>query len=1105
VEYNSKVMCSKQIKDYFEALEKMADRCYDISERARIQGKDPEIKVEIPKAEDLAQRVEKLLDFEGIAERIRALTAKYDREEASLRIAKEIAKSDKLGREKALENAIRVGLAVLTEGILVAPLEGVADVKIHGKGPNSYVDVYYAGPIRSAGGTGQAMSVLIADVVRRELGIGIYRPTRKEIERYKEEMALYKTSQYTPSNREIELIVKNCPICIDGEGTEDDEVSGNRDLKRVVTNRVRGGACLVIAEGLCLKASKIQKLVKKLKIDGWEFIHELLGVRIKEAESQEKAEVKVEANYKFIKDIVAGRPVLCHPSRIGGFRLRYGRSRAGGLAAISIHPAVMSILDDFISVGTQIKIERPGKAGAVTPCDSVAGPIVLLDNDDLIEINDVPTALKLRGKVKKIIDLGEVLIPYGEFIENNHVLVPGAYSREWWNAELEKKGGKIEEVSPQMNPEEAFKISEKYSIPLHPDFNLLWHDISAEDVFYLRDFVLRDGKYEKGNLILPNDKHAKEVMITLGASHTHKEEELILEHYAYPVLRCLGLKAKGDSLKERVDASKLRENENNAISLVSHLSGVTIREKGPTRIGARMARPEKAKERKMRPPPHVLFPLGESGGAQRLVSEALKKREIKVEMGIRRCVKCRKRNFSSLCECGGHTVIVDSPSLQKIDFEREYRRAISNLGDGNNVEIKGVRGMISKHKTPEPIEKGILRAKHEVFVFKDGTIRFDMTDVPLTHFRLSEIGLGVEKAKELGYTKDYKGEPLENEEQLIELKPQDIIPSIKCGKYLVKVSKFIDDMLVKFYSLDSFYNAFVPEDLIGHLVVGLAPHTSGGVLARIIGYTKAQVGYAHPFFHAAKRRNCDGDEDCVMLLLDGLINFSRSYLPESRGGLMDAPLVLTTRINPDEIDKEAHNLDVLFRYPLEFYEATQRYSNPKEVEAIMDLVGSRIGEVNQYEGFGFTHDTRNIGEGPEQSAYKTLKSMTDKMEGQLSLAAKIRAVDTDDVVARVINNHFLPDMIGNLRKFSTQQVRCTKCNRKYRRIPLSGKCSGCDGNLTLTVHEGSVKKYLEVSKEIMETYDISNYTRQRIRLMDGAIKSLFQNEKVKECTLEDFL
>ena len=542
-----------------------------------------------------------------------------------------------------------------------------------------------------------------------------------------------------------------------------------------------------------------------------------------------------------------------------------------------------------------------------------------------------------------------------------------------------------------------------------------------------------------------------------------------------------------------------------AISLVSRLAGVQIMGRAPTRIGARMARPEKARERKMKPPPHILFPLGEAGGTQRLLNEAVKKRDITVELGIRRCIACRKRNYQPKCECGGHTRIVDSPAPQKIQLDREFKKAKANLGEGNGLEIKGVKGMISKHKTPEPLEKGILRAKHEVYVFKDGTIRFDMTDVPVTHVRLSEIDLGIEKAKELGYEKDHTGKPLESEEQLIELKPQDIIPSIKCGEYLVRVSKFLDDLLTKFYGLKAFYNVQTPEDLIGHLVVGLAPHTSGGVLARIIGYTNAQDGYAHPFFHAAKRRNCDGDEDCVILLLDALIDFSRSYLPESRGGLMDAPLVLTTRINPDEIDKEAHNLDVLSRYPLEFYEATMRYSNPKEVEGIMDLVGGRIGNKIQYEGLGFTHDTKNIGEGPGQSAYKTLKSMMDKMEGQLSLASKIRAVDTDDVVARVINNHFLPDMIGNLRKFSTQQVRCTKCNRKYRRMPLLGKCANCGGNLTLTVHEGSVKKYLDVTKEIMESYDISNYTKQRIRLIDEAICSLFNNEKVKECTLEDFL
>ena len=97
------------------------------------------------------------------------------------------------------------------------------------------------------------MSVLIADVVRRELGIGAYLPTENEIERYKEEIPLYKRIQhlqYTPSVDEIHQIVSNCPICINGEGTEKEEITGNRDLPRIESNRIRGGACLVIAEGL---------------------------------------------------------------------------------------------------------------------------------------------------------------------------------------------------------------------------------------------------------------------------------------------------------------------------------------------------------------------------------------------------------------------------------------------------------------------------------------------------------------------------------------------------------------------------------------------------------------------------------------------------------------------------------------------------------------------------------------------------------------------------------------------------------------------------------------------------------------------------------------
>ena len=1122
---------SQEYKEYFDRLLSMNAECYEIAGKARSMGFDPETFVEIPQAEDLASRVEKLLidyNVEGVAEDIRRLTAEYgNREVVALMVAKEMAKKPAESIEKALDRAVRVGLAVLTEGILVAPLEGIADTRIRSNSDGTnYVDLIFAGPIRAAGGTGQAMSVLIADVVRTELGIGKYIPTDAEIARFDEEIPLYKQCQhlqYSPTSDEIDLIVRNCPVCVDGEGTEQVEISGFRDLPRIETNRVRGGAVLVIAEGMCQKASKLKKHVDKLGMEGWDFIGKFLDAHKtvdKGSDDGKEKEKKVEPQFKYLKDIVAGRPIFGHPCRVGGFRLRYGRARTAGLASLAFNTGSMYVMDEFMALGTQVKIERPGKACVVTPCDSLEGPTVVLKNGDLVYCHTKDEVLAIRNQIHEIVDNGEILIPFGEFCENNHTLVPSGYPLEWHKQELLKLGdlpGDWEDPTYAR----AKEMCSELGVPLHPKYNLFWSDWPLDRIVSLRDHVVSTGRYDGRNLSVENEAVSKRMLEDLCALHVVRDGRVIIdERYSEPLMDCLGIgRTDGGLVQQRpLEGSKTLE-------AISNAAGYEVRARAMTRIGTRMARPEKAKERELTPKVHCLFPVGKDADAGKEINSAIAvcktnasnrkgdRPVVNLEVGNRICRSCNHYTFRNWCrECGTHTEYVPKanafgnigPAPMDIDLEAEFKSACESLHERPPGDMKCLDVLISRNKFVEPLEKGILRRKHEISMFKDGTIRFDMTDIPLTHFKPREIGLSIEKAHELGYTHDWNGDPLTDPEQIVELKVQDVIPAKDCGDYMVRVAKYLDDELEKFYHLPRYYNVEKREDLIGHITFALAPHTSGCILCRVIGYADLRGCYGHPFFHAAKRRNCDGDEDCIILALDGLLNFSKSFLPDRRGGQMDAPLVLTTRLDPNEIDKEAHNVDCLREYPLELYQAAQDMKDPKEIDKIMDLISGRIGTIYQYEGLGFTHDTHDISDGPKYSAYTTLESMMDKMDAQLMLGKKIRAVDEKDVAIRVLNKHFLPDMIGNLRSFSAQTVRCTKCGEKYRRMPLAGKCTQCGNSLTLTVHEASVKKYLEISKTIGEKYGLDTYTRERIDILEMSMDSVFNNDKVKKCKLSDF-
>ncbi|WP_231185987.1 DNA-directed DNA polymerase II large subunit [Haladaptatus sp. DYF46] len=1356
-------------RQYFERLESRLDEAFDVAETAKERSGDPQPEVEIPVAKDMADRVENILGIENVAERVRELEGEMSREEAALELAKDFADGnvgDYETRAGKIEGAVRTAVALLTEGVVAAPIEGIDRVELlENDDGTEFVNVYYAGPIRSAGGTAQALSVLVADYTRALIGLGEYEARDDEIERYAEEINLYDSEtglQYSPKDKESKFIAKNMPVMLDGEATGDEEVSGFRDLDRVDTNSARGGMCLVLAEGIALKAPKIQRYTRNLDEVDWPWLQDLIdgsigkddgkseeddavaddgddddeeedGERGVEGETDElHGPPRVGEATKFLRDLIAGRPVFTHPSRPGGFRLRYGRARNHGFATAGVQPATMHLVDDFLATGTQIKTERPGKAGGVIPVDTIEGPTVRLANGDVRRIDDTDEALEIRNGVEEILDLGEYLVNYGEFVENNHPLPPASYVFEWWVQDFEHAGADVQAMrdDPHIDledprTEEALEWATEYDAPLHPTFTYLWHDISVSEFEALADAV-EAGEVRDERLVLSNTETVRTALEHLLVEHRQGELLEIPEWEA--LVRSLGFDADRtrtwDALTQ--EAREWGENEpgDNAVKAVNEVAPFSVRERAPTRIGNRMGRPEKSEKREMSPAVHTLFPLGEAGGDQRDVAKAAshtegmsgKRGQIEVRIGRRECEDCGTETFKCRCpECGGNSypvyrcpdcetrvepdqagraecprceVPATSVEWQTIEMNDEYRSALESVGERPNVfdTLKGVKGLTSAHKTPEPIEKGVLRAKHDVSAFKDGTIRYDMTDLPVTSVRASELDVEAGQLRALGYDEDIHGEPLRHDDQLVELRVQDIVLSDGAATHLLKTADFVDELLDDYYGLESFYDMDERDDLVGELVFGMAPHTSAAVVGRVIGFTSAAVGYAHPYFHAAKRRNCfhpetkvwyrdedeewrydeirqlveerleeprtddfgalveeldeeilvpsidetgnvvrkpieavskhpapnhlveietrsgreitvtpdhsmlrwsgngleeiearelevgasvpgflgeagsgfseedtssgavadggsferdevtrveivqseisntycvtvrdthnlaangiatkqcDGDEDCVMLLMDGLLNFSKEFLPDKRGGQMDAPLVMSSRIDPSEIDDEAHNMDIVDRYPREFYEATREIADPEDVD--ITIAEEYLGTDREYTGFRHTHDTSNIALGPDLSAYKTLGSMMDKMNAQLELARKTRAVDETDVAERVIEGHFLPDLIGNLRAFSRQETRCLDCGVKYRRMPLSSDCRECGGRVNLTVHQGSVNKYMDTAIQVADEYDCREYTKQRLRILERSLESVFENDKNKQSGIADFM
>ena len=1097
--------------EYYNQLLEHLDREYKIASEVRRITNSPTDRVETIFADTIEERIELLVGPKDVAEKIKKLKGELSGEQLAFKLCEEIVYSS-LGKQEEtqiIKQAICTALAVLTPPcITAAPSEGIAEVRIKENDDGTkYLAVYFAGPIRAAGGTELAAVVVLADYVRRLFGLDRFKAREEEVHRFVEELRTYVRRvmrfQYNVPDRLVAYAYRMTPVEITGVATDRILAPSYRNLARIETNYLRGGALRVVNDGIVGRAKKVLKLVQTMGISGWSWIEDIV---------RESAGIKKgEGGDDKLSEVIVGRPVFSLADSFGGFRIRYGRSFATGLSALGVHPLTLKILDDYIVVGTQLKTDYPGKGGVVVPVE-VEPPVVRTVEGEVVKVATEKDYERVAGKIERILFLGDILVSVGDCIENNVELRPSGYVEEWWVKDLarsvmleglenvaEKTSMSKERIigligEPFKNRpswEEAITLSKKLGIPLHPGYLFFWENLTLEELGRLRSW-LRNTRLIGDSL--EAEYEISEILAKLLVEHKYSNGRITLSNRDLDILKTL----LRPELETQINGDPLR--------VIELFSGIRIRGKRGSQITARMGRPEKAGHRLMTPAVHLLFPVGLAGGSLRDLNTALKSSEVvSVELVTRRCGECGRVTWEEICkECKAPTIIcgrcsvcgMEYPSelvevcdrcggrtvysrVQNVNLREIVNLAAQKMGELPDSRVSGVKGLSSKAKVPEDILKGLLRSKYGLYVYKDGTIRFDATNAPLTHFTPAQIGTSVETLRSLGYLYDVNGQPLTSPSQVCELMIQDVVLSRRAGEYLIRVSKFIDDYLVKGAGLPKHYNCSRLEDLIGRLIVGLSPHTYVGVLGRIIGFVDGLVNYAHPVFHAAKRRDCDGDEDSVMLLLDVLINFSPLYIPDRIGGRMDSPILITRIIHPEEVDEQAHNLDTCWTYPLQFYEASLKNARASEISNLVRTLRNDLRSGTGGRGVGHTHFQKTLTSEAVESAYKRLKTMHEKISGQLTLIDKLESVRHASIVERIVDSHILPDIVGNVRAYMVQSFRCKRCGRKFRRLPLTGRCPECQTELAQTVFRGAVEKYVGLAKSLAEAKIRDDYLRIR--------------------------
>lgn len=1091
-----------QTVDFYDQISKEREFFNKLKRR----GMDPSLQIESSFEDFLPDKLAALFDEPILAEIIRSCLPNPDRLSLCLEL---MNKLDHIYKENTIQEKcdkiLRRILGLLTDGVTIAPLDGLGSITVDPV--DNFLRIEVSGPIRSAGGSICAQIFLMGEYLRLKYNLNKYNPTEEEIDRgIAESLAYIKKhpSQIRPAREELEFVLKNCPIMVDATESEKEQVPIHKYLPRIPKPRIRGGLALVIIEGFILKALKLVPIAKELKID-----HQWITQLCKLGASYRKIGGSRGGDKDSRYSLTIGRPLISTSENPRGLSVRIGTSPTVALCGVNVTEELIDLLK-FINIGSQLVVSAPGKAMCISgTCSDLRKPLVKY-------IDGVrPYSIGTSDQVLEILDVGEVLVSVGDYIESNKQIPPRDYCKGMFryhtNNEID-----IDSLSTQS----LLNLYKKYpNVKIPSPISLPLNNISYNQFLKIRAFDL-DSLQSKDEEIL---KLLESINVEYFMDSQGKitiTNRLILEHY---LARDLNISFVGysDSLLQKPVAGS------GLIEYINSLSQdrIMLGERGTYTITARVGRAESVNLTKLKPKNCHSLCEYKSGSSTELFWNSLKRNPYGYgKYKMRSCSNCGITPFSRCFSCDTPTSLVGkcmdcgvifpwSNRLQHaehkcqftipltIDYLKELDLCKLELGEDESIidYTKQVKLKESSHKVayPQPFIKGLLRANLGLPVTKDGTFRICSPNLPTTHFTPRECHTSIKNLIRLGYTEDIHGNQLTQQDQILALKIHDVIIAQESVPIFINACKYLDILIHRHYKGPvDYFNVLSADDLIGVSVYSISPHTSNAPLGRIIGYTINRGFYSHPLAITNRRRDCDGDIDGWGLLADSLLNSGKLYCEGKMGALMSVPLNFSQKLYIDEVGKEILAREIVSDYYFSYGLDNTKSHLVKELKKIMRVEHNLDRKIIPPEEYHFNTPGFKLNSRNNINYYLDCESNEEKIDLVLKLSNVLVGVNQTESIIGLIEGHLIPDYIGNLNAYFKQKLKCSVCKMDYEVEPLDMYCLKCKkGIIKQTVYKGMVLKYIKLIKKLKKLVVLPSALEERLEMIFENIRTTFENDK----------